>query len=64
MSADNGLIVRLDDERYKVIEYDASSGHEWQLTTFRTLEQAVKYAQTFQTENVVEYGISFDLESA
>ncbi len=67
MSHANGLLVRKDTERstgvfrFVVSEYDASTGHEYQLTTFRTLEQAVVYAEDYQRRNIVEYGIRFDL---
>jgi hypothetical protein len=61
MSADNGLIVRKADGRFDVYEYNASTGSEFHLTRCRTLESAVKWSQHYQQENVVEYGISFDL---
>jgi hypothetical protein len=59
MSADNGIIVRkVAPNKFKVLEYCASSGSIMRTKTFKTLEEALDYG----TKQDTEYGITYEGE--
>lgn len=70
MSANNYLLIReveLPDKsiKYIVLDTDAESnsgGFFIKDEPFNSLREAIKAAQDYMSENIVEYGISFDLE--
>ena len=72
MSADNGLLVWRDtsgmfrlSEYCASVDYDEETGADMTpLGSFSTLKQVVEAAERFQRENIVEYGVSFALDSA
>ena len=67
MSANNYLLIKENKEhpKYEVWHGDADCGIDFSedrpLDTYDTLEEAVKFANLYENEEVVEYGIHFDL---
>ena len=56
MSADNGIIIRQTDMDYEVFEYNASTGSEFYLRSYKNLEEALSYGTHYGTE----YGVTFE----
>lgn len=61
MSADNYLRVVQKGKKYKVVYGCASNDWTTDRGTFSSLEEAVRFAQEIQTNEIIEYGISFSL---
>ena len=62
MSADNALFIsKRGDGKYNLQETNASTGCMIWFDEFDTLEEAVRGADKYMKENVVEYGVSFSL---
>jgi hypothetical protein len=58
MSANNYVLIKWKKTRYEISHRDADS--DWQLEKLGkcgTLEEAVKIANEFMSENLVEYGL-------
>lgn len=62
MSADNGLIVKFEDGSWSVGEFSASESDSKarELFVADNIEEATRWAQNYQENHVVEYGISFN----
>jgi hypothetical protein len=59
MSANNYLLITEEKDSWTVEENDADTGNGTVLESFKTLKKAVKFAQKYLYENIVEYGIHF-----
>lgn len=63
MSAANYIIIKQIDHKYEVHYGNASTGHETVQRTFNNLEDAARFAQGIMDTEIVEYGISFSLQT-
>jgi hypothetical protein len=60
MSANNGLLIKKREGCYKLVEYNASSGDEYNGSKYPTLEEAIIEADKRMKEGEIEYGLRFD----
>lgn len=63
MSANNFLLIKQNKEHpiFEVFEVDADTGYKNHLEEYDTLEEAVKFAELYSSEEFVEYGTHFEL---
>lgn len=60
MSANNYVLIRqYKENKWSVSDKDAETGSGRTIKFFKTLEEAVKFAQEYQESNIVEYGLHF-----
>lgn len=62
MSADNYLRIIKIGKKYEVREGNASTGYENPRGSSSTLEGAIKLANEFQENEIIEYGLRVSLE--
>lgn len=63
MSSDNYILIKREKKEYFVYELQAEQNEKGHFPKARckSLEEATKYAQKYQEENICEYGIHFDI---
>lgn len=64
MSANNYLFVQQVGDEYVLSERDADTNYGHPLKTFSSLRRAINFAEKYQQENIVEYGLSFNIKNA
>lgn len=61
MSANNELLIQKYKDGYRVSDIDEMGGHFIQDKPVKTLEEAVRLANKYLEDNVVEYGLRIEL---
>ena len=64
MSSNNGLLLRKTNHThkpYELSEYDAGDEEKYWTKRFKTLEEALKYAQDYMKNNELEYNLITDI---
>ena len=64
MSANNELLIEKIGDKYSVSEVDVDAGGGFFITDnhFKTLEEAIKAANSYMEENEVEYGLNINIK--
>lgn len=63
MSANNFLLITEEKNKWVVEQRDADTGSGYEMKSFKTLEEAIKFAQEYMEEEIVEYGIHFNFKN-
>lgn len=63
MSANNYILIKQTEKGYEITIRDADTNYQLgKETVVKTLEEAVKVASRIEKEEIVEYGIYFELK--
>ena len=63
MSADNYLLIHRPGKKYLVEDCMSENRYGSLVGAEDTLEEAIKKANKYMKENIVEYGLKIDIES-
>lgn len=58
MSADNYLAVRKHKDKWRVVQGNASTGHEYKESEHESRDEAIDAASELMDEEYIEYGIT------